>query len=268
MHVGLITYQRGHLKTLQMMRRLTSKGFRVTLFAFPFKLRVPDSSAPKKRVFDDRPAQLLDYDVLAYCKRHGIGYWEVGGWADDFASGLGGPDPDDKPDVYLTCIAKIIPGAFISGRTILNCHPGLLPHNRGVDAFKWCILNGWPFGVTLHVINEKIDSGIILARLRVPVLETDTLRDVCLRAYDVEGDILANFDCVLENAKYQWIVSDEFPLSKKLIPLNADENIEQLFLNRRTEFVRLSGDFFAQAHPGDQLGFRAATVRPPASVLI
>lgn len=254
MHVGLLTYQRGHLKTWQMMRRLLTKSFRITLYAFPFKARLPNPAAEKKRVFDDRPAQLIEYDVKAFCQRHGMDYVEVRGWEDDQAKMLDGADLLDKPDVYLTCIAKIIPASFIAGRTILNCHPGLLPQNRGVDAFKWCIMNGWPFGVTLHIINEKIDSGIILHRVRIPVWETDTLRDVCLRAYDIEGDLMANFDYYLDNIKRRWTVSDDYPLSKKLIPLESDERIEQLFLERREEFVRLSADFTVQSHPADQFG--------------
>lgn len=253
MHVGLITYQRGHLKTWQVMRRLLTKSFRVTLFAFPFKIRPLKPEAEKKRIYEDRPGQLIDYDVQAFCRRHGVGYVEVEGWTDDHAHRLDGSDPADKPEVYLTCIAKIVPAAFIAGRTILNCHPGLLPHNRGVDAFKWCVVNRWPFGVTLHVINEKIDSGVILHRHRIPVWETDTLRDVCLRAYDMEGDVMANFDYYFDNVKHNWIVTDEYPLSKKLIPLEIDERIEELFLERRNDFVKLSADLTAQPHPADQV---------------
>jgi Formyl transferase len=255
MHVGLITYQRGHLKTFQMMRRLMTKGFRITLFAFPFIVRQPKPNAPVKRVFEDRPAQLIDYDVPAFCARYGIGYQEVGGWTDDQSGRLDGPNPAAKPDVFLTCIGKIIPAAFIAGRTILNCHPGLLPQNRGVDAFKWCVLKGWPIGITLHIINEKVDSGIILQRVRVPILETDTFRDVCLRAYDLDGDLMANFDYVLGNAKFNWQVGDEYPLSKRFIPLEADQKIEKLFLERRAELRRLSVDPNAHSHPADRWCF-------------
>ena len=246
MHVGIITYQTGHLKTWQIIRRLMAKSYRITLYAFPFRLRPQTLHG-----FTDRPYQIIEFDVKAFCRSHNIGYQIVNGWDDKYANDLDRSNAHEKPDIYLTCIAKIIPSSFIHGRTILNCHPGLLPHNRGVDAFKWCVVNKWPFGVTLHMINDQIDSGTILHRIRVPVWPNDTLPDVCQRAYDIEGDLLADFGCYLGNRRYSWHVSDEYPLSRKHIPLELDTRIEELFLKNRDEFVRLSTDFTVQAHPAD-----------------
>lgn len=249
MHVGIITYQIGHLKTWQMMRRYLTKGFRITLFAFPFKLR----PAKDDGRYQDRPSQIIDLDVEAFCAANGIGYRKVEGWGDAFASELDCPGGTGKPDVYVTCIAKIIPAAFIAGRTILNCHPGLLPHNRGVDAFKWCVINKWPFGVTLHVIDHEIDRGTILHRMRVPVWPGDTLGDVWRRAYDVEGDLLGNFDLFLGNAAKDWQVGDDHPCSHRKIPMDSDQSIERMFLDNRDEFVRLSADLDAMPHPADEI---------------
>ena len=246
MHVGIITYRTGHLKTWQTIRRLMSKGYRITLFAFPFKLR-PYRPGP----FEDRPYQIIDFDVERFCASHGLGYREVDGWEDHRASELDWPGGSDRPDVYLTCVAKIVPAAFIGGRTILNAHPGLLPQNRGVDAFKWCLVNKWPFGVTLHIIDEEIDRGTILYRIRVPVWPNDALGDVCQRAYDLEGDLLANFDIHLPNRDKGWFVGDGHALSHKRIPTDTDERLEALFAENRDEFVRLSGDLTAQPHPAD-----------------
>ena len=61
MHVGILTYQTGHLKTWQITRSLLTKGYRITLFAFPFKLR--PSQLQKNNRFKDRPDQLIDFDM-------------------------------------------------------------------------------------------------------------------------------------------------------------------------------------------------------------
>jgi methionyl-tRNA formyltransferase len=45
---------------------------------------------------------------------------------------------------------------------ILNIHPGVLPTNRGLDTMQWAILNGWPQGVTGHLITNRIDHGPIV----------------------------------------------------------------------------------------------------------
>ena len=246
MHVGLITYQTGHLKTWQLMQRLMVRSHRVSLFAFPFSLR-PFVPGP----FEDRPYQILDMDPKSFCNRHGLGYREVGGWSDEHSASLDDGGPYRKPDLFLTCIAKIIPKRFIEGRTILNCHPGLLPQNRGVDAFKWSIINGWPFGVTLHVIDEAVDRGVILHRVRVPVLPTDTLRAVADRTYQYEIDILSDFDRYLPNISKEWRVDDGFPLSKRRIARADDVRIEAMFLEWRERHVALCCDLTAQPHLAD-----------------
>jgi phosphoribosylglycinamide formyltransferase-1 len=250
MHVGIITYQTGHLKTWQVLRRVLTKGFRATLYAFPFKHRPPGQTTRPR--YADRPAQLLDFDVKAFCRRSGIGYVEVDGWSDAHAHALGAPDSPRAPDVFLHCIAKIVPASFIEGRTILNCHPGLLPHNRGVDAFKWSIVNRWPVGITLHIIDAEIDRGTILHRMRIPILETDTLETVWRRAYDFEGDLLANFDHHLHKRSMAWAVGDDYPCSHRMIPAEQDERVEAIFLSGRDEFIRLSTDLSAQPHAADQ----------------
>ncbi len=258
MHVGILTYQTGHLKTWQVMTRVRSKGFRVTLYAFPFVHRPPDPNAPPVTRFQDRPAQLIDYDVPSFCEHHGVGYIEVDGWEDEHAHALGAADDPDTPDVFLHCFAKIVPASFLEGRRILNSHPGLLPQNRGVDAFKWSILNKWPVGVTLHIIDAEIDRGLILARQRVPVFTNDTLRNVADRAYEYEVDLMGNFEHHLDNAKHEWGVDESNPLSRKRIPEDEDARLADIFTHARTELVRVSSDPNAQPHPADGLmDFRA-----------
>lgn len=41
----------------------------------------------------------------------------------------------------------------------LNFHPSLLPYNRGKHPNFWSLVEGTPYGVTLHFIDAGIDSG-------------------------------------------------------------------------------------------------------------
>ena len=182
----------------------------------------------------------MDLDIEGLCKRLSIRYCKVPGWDDSHAPALGIPGHADTPDVYLTCIAKIIPASFLSERIIINTHPGLLPENRGVDAFKRSIVNGWPVGVSLHVIDEVIDRGILLHRVKVPILPEDSLQDVAARTYEVEVDLLANFDYHLPQLSANRKVSDEYPLSRRRIPGELDWALESIFLKQRAKLVRLS----------------------------
>lgn len=235
MHVGLITYQTGHLKTWQILQKLRTKSFKVTIFAFPFKPR-PQKGAH----FQDRPYQLTEFNVHEYNNQLGVTYVEVGGWEDEFANHLDYPSPTEKPDVYLTCIAKIIPGSFISGRPILNAHPGLLPENRGLDAFKWSIFKAEPVGISLHAIDEHIDRGILLHKIKIPIHREDTLRTVADRAYEMECDLQANFDYYMVNLNDKNKVSDLHPLSKNRIPPELDAQLESIFQDNKEALVQHS----------------------------
>ncbi len=59
-------------------------------------------------------------------------------------------------------------------RGIVNLHPGLLPHNRGVYANVWSIIQGTPAGVTLHYVDQGVDTGDIIAQREVTVRPSDT----------------------------------------------------------------------------------------------
>ena len=52
----------------------------------------------------------------------------------------------------------------------VNFHPGLLPEYSGSNVHQWAILNGEKStGVSIHVMNEKVDSGAVLSQSFVDV---------------------------------------------------------------------------------------------------
>lgn len=46
---------------------------------------------------------------------------------------------------------------------MLNTHSGILPYYRGLDAVAWSMLEGFSIGCTIHVIDQGVDTGDILA---------------------------------------------------------------------------------------------------------
>ena len=243
MHIGIVTYQTGHKKTLDVIRRFLPKEHEVSLFAFPFQKRPHVVTS-----YEDRPYQILDVDIEGFCSTYGVNYIPVGGWEESDAQALNG---QKVPDVFVTCIAKIIPQHFLELAPFVNAHPGLLPLNRGVDAFKWALKNKWPLGVTLHVIDRHIDRGTILKRARVPIYDTDTLKDVWMRSYELECDLIGDIERYLPLYENGWIVSDDYPLSRKSVPKEFDDDVEDYFLQNRETFIQLSSDLSVQAHESD-----------------
>ncbi len=52
---------------------------------------------------------------------------------------------------------------------VINTHPSLLPYNRGKYPYYWSIMDGTPFGVTIHRIDNGVDTGRILWQSKIDV---------------------------------------------------------------------------------------------------
>jgi hypothetical protein len=61
------------------------------------------------------------------------------------------------------------------GGRVLNAHSGPLPHVRGMNACEWSLLLGHAPEVTIHVIDQGIDTGAVIERIPLPIEAGDTL---------------------------------------------------------------------------------------------
>jgi methionyl-tRNA formyltransferase len=81
----------------------------------------------------------------------------------------------------------------LAGRAAVNVHGALLPRYRSANPIQWALLNDEPeTGVTLHHLSDDIDAGDIIAQRRVPMLFSDTWRDVVARLADATDVLLAD----------------------------------------------------------------------------
>jgi methionyl-tRNA formyltransferase len=65
----------------------------------------------------------------------------------------------------------------IPGRGAVNLHISHLPWNRGANPNVWSFIENTPKGVTIHYIDEGIDTGDLLLQKEVPINEdVETLR--------------------------------------------------------------------------------------------
>jgi len=108
---------------------------------------------------------------------------------------------------------------------ILNIHPGILPGNRGLDNLKHSIAKRLPIGVTAHLIDSRIDMGIILDTKIVPIFKDDTIRDVFIRQRGYEQKLLIE---VLKADKWNGKLCQH---SEKFSAVDeaTDTNIHNLF---------------------------------------
>lgn len=86
---------------------------------------------------------------------------------------------------YMRILGPMIVGRY-RGR-LLNVHPSLLPAYPGVDAIRRMYEAGENrFGVTVHLVDEGVDSGGILAQEATERIEGESLADLEERIHAIE----------------------------------------------------------------------------------
>ena len=62
---------------------------------------------------------------------------------------------------------------------IINLHPSLLPKYKGLHAIEQALESGDNItGVTVHYVNEELDSGEIIMQEEVPILPNDDIESL------------------------------------------------------------------------------------------
>jgi methionyl-tRNA formyltransferase len=82
-----------------------------------------------------------------------------------------------RPDIALSVLfGYLLKPSFLNlfPEGCINLHPAYLPYNRGAYPNVWSIIEDTPSGVTLHYIDEGVDTGDIIAQHEVTVEPVDT----------------------------------------------------------------------------------------------
>ena len=94
--------------------------------------------------------------------------------------------------VVLAGFMRILKGEFLRAfaQRVVNIHPALLPSFPGLEAWKQALDYGVKVtGVTVHLVDQGIDTGPILAQQTVPVLEGDTAATLHARIQEAEREL-------------------------------------------------------------------------------
>ena len=107
-------------------------------------------------------------------------------------------------------------------RPIINLHISYLPYNRGSHPNFWSFIENTPKGVSIHEINERIDSGNLILRKRINFkkIENHTFNstyEILIR--EIENLFKKNYSKLIYN-KYKIIKFKERGTyhSKKQLP--------------------------------------------------
>ncbi|RLB59608.1 MAG: phosphoribosylglycinamide formyltransferase [Deltaproteobacteria bacterium] len=95
--------------------------------------------------------------------------------------------------VVLAGFMRILTPVFLDAfpNRVVNIHPALLPAFPGVDAQTQALAYGVRVtGCTVHLVNEGVDTGPVLAQAAVPVLQDDDHDSLAARILEQEHRLL------------------------------------------------------------------------------
>ena len=107
-----------------------------------------------------------------------------------------------SPDIIFSIYyRKILPKSLLGLPKLgcINIHPSLLPSYRGPVPTAWAIQNGETnFGITIHYMDEGIDTGDILVQEKYTIAEDETGYELYSRAMKLGAKLLEdNFENII-----------------------------------------------------------------------
>jgi phosphoribosylglycinamide formyltransferase-1 len=157
-------------------------------------------------VGSDNPAAGLEHAEL-----HGVPTFVVEpgrfatreAWAEALLANIKHFDPDL---VVLAGFMKILPPNFVAALSpnLINTHPSLLPDFKGAHAVRDALAAGATrTGVTIHVVDEGVDTGPHLAQAEVQIHPGETEAALHERIKVVERELLVDVVKQFAEAKAQ-----------------------------------------------------------------
>ena len=111
--------------------------------------------------------------------------------------------------IVVVAYGKILPPALLEAPRLgcVNVHASLLPHYRGAAPINWAIIRGeTETGVTIMKMDEGMDTGDIIRREKVEILEDDDALSVSNMLSVVGADALLE---VLDEAERDGVLKGE-----------------------------------------------------------
>lgn len=115
----------------------------------------------------------------------------------------------EKPDMLVSMSFNQIFKNEIINMTplkIINCHAGKLPFYRGRNILNWALINDEKeFGITVHYVDEGIDTGDIIVQHTYPITDEDDYRTLLEKAHVKCAEVLYEAVQLIKQGKVERI---------------------------------------------------------------
>lgn len=124
----------------------------------------------------------------------------------------------------------------IAAKGAINIHPSLLPKYRGLSPQHQALIHGdEESGVTVHFIDEYIDTGEIILQKKFPILKEDYIIDVQTKMLNIYKEIVVEAVNLLADGNFKPIKQDLATLSY-FGPLKKSDREIQLSMSKKEAY--------------------------------
>jgi methionyl-tRNA formyltransferase len=185
---------------------------------------------------EDAPNQKYPNPVKTAALEHGIELYQSNSYKKPEAISW---VEQRRPDLLvLAFVTAFVPREMIDLATHggINYHPSLLPKYRGGSAINWAVISGeTETGVTIHFIDEGVDTGPILLQERTVIEPDDTVKSLYFnKLYPMGIRMIGEAVRLIREGRAAAVDQDEHQASFQPLITAADTAIDW---NRPTDRV-------------------------------
>ncbi len=126
-----------------------------------------------------------------------------------------------EPDIIINQSMNILKSRLLSIPNIgtLNRHNALLPKNRGRLTPFWVLYKKeTETGVSIHFVDEGIDSGDIIVQKKFTVTPNDNFNTIVKKNYKIAGKAMLEALDLLESGNYKLTPNDDTKATYNTVP--------------------------------------------------
>ena len=136
------------------------------------------------------PKTNKNIDLIKLVKKNGISLFRFDNNLDCLRTEIYNLNPDL---IVIASFTKVLPQEIIYLPKLgtINVHPGLLPNYRGAHPINWALINGEKqTGITIHYVDEKVDTGAIIIQKKIPIYGYDDINTLKNKLAILGGKLL------------------------------------------------------------------------------
>ena len=148
-----------------------------------------------------------DY-LKEFCREHGISFYVVDDHNSESCLQI---LQSLQADVLITANTRIIQGHIIKtpARAAVNLHTSKLPQYAGLDSIFWALYHAEKeIGVTIHFLQEGLDTGDIITQRTIPVTADDDLSSLTAKAHATGAQLMVKTIEQFENGDFSSVAQD------------------------------------------------------------